>query len=69
MFTFVYMSKLKSETSSLVRISRKYIKMAIRAKKSSGTPIGKIFEQALVEKIERQKVSEQIGNVITQPKD
>lgn len=63
------MSKLKSETSSLVRIGHKYIKMAIKAKKSSGTPVGKLFEQALVEKIERQKVLRQVGNVISQPKD
>ncbi len=41
------MSKLKSETSSLVRISNKHINLAKKIKKISGVPVGKTFEAAI----------------------
>ena len=47
MFTFVYMKKLKCDTSSLVRISNKHIRLAKKMKKANGVPVGKTFEEAI----------------------
>jgi len=54
---------------TFVRIRKNIVKKVANDKKKTRIPIGLFFEQAAIEKLERQKISQQIGNVITQPKD
>ena len=59
----------ENKKDTMVRIRECVVKKVARNKKKTRISIGLFFEQAALEKLERQKISEQIGNVITQPKD
>lgn len=59
----------KNNEKSMVKVSSKIHKRVSKRVAGTKVTIGEFFDEAAIKELKRQKVSELVGNVITQPKD